>query len=224
MTCPNYAVADWSSLRHVIVTQQLRLFCNNYESDGRKRSMSLWVEFITASGYLSSRKIRARFQTLMSSALEKSRFSSILTLCPQTTDVVLSVSGSYCIRIIPAFRCGGMWPRSAQNWPRCESNAIWPPPPLVTSIKNDGFSLLSRDGLGGDSWVLAFADAETKLVDGGNRKVVLSVLKTLRERHLDVSVFQFKFYCVLYRSFGHETCRFLISLSPFCFTIFWVKA
>ena len=24
-------------------------------SDGRKRSMSLWVEFITASGYLSAR-------------------------------------------------------------------------------------------------------------------------------------------------------------------------
>ena len=30
-------------------------------SDGRKRSMSLWVEFITASGYLSARKIRCRF-------------------------------------------------------------------------------------------------------------------------------------------------------------------
>ena len=36
-------------------------------SDGRKRSMSLWVEFITASGYLSARKIRSRFQTLVSS-------------------------------------------------------------------------------------------------------------------------------------------------------------
>ena len=31
-------------------------------NDGRKRSMSLWVEFITASGYLSARKIRSRFQ------------------------------------------------------------------------------------------------------------------------------------------------------------------
>lgn len=36
-------------------------------SDGRKRSMSLWVEFITASGYLSAKKIRSRFQTLVSS-------------------------------------------------------------------------------------------------------------------------------------------------------------
>lgn len=35
-------------------------------SDGRKRSMSLWVEFITASGYLSARKIRSRFQSLVS--------------------------------------------------------------------------------------------------------------------------------------------------------------
>lgn len=35
-------------------------------ADGRKRSMSLWVEFITASGYLSARKIRARFAALVS--------------------------------------------------------------------------------------------------------------------------------------------------------------
>jgi hypothetical protein len=34
-------------------------------ADGRKRSMSLWVEFITASGYLSARKIRARFAALV---------------------------------------------------------------------------------------------------------------------------------------------------------------
>jgi len=38
-------------------------------SDGRKRSMSLWVEFITASGYLSARKIRSRFQALVSESL-----------------------------------------------------------------------------------------------------------------------------------------------------------
>ena len=38
--------------------------------------MSLWVEFITASGYLSSRKIRARFQSLMMGAIEKSRYRS----------------------------------------------------------------------------------------------------------------------------------------------------
>lgn len=36
--------------------------------------MSLWVEFITASGYLSARKIRSRFQTLVSQAIEKPPF------------------------------------------------------------------------------------------------------------------------------------------------------
>uniref|UniRef100_A0A1I7XJV6 DUF262 domain-containing protein n=1 Tax=Heterorhabditis bacteriophora TaxID=37862 RepID=A0A1I7XJV6_HETBA len=46
-------------------------------SDGRKRSMSLWVEFITASGYLSARKIRSRFQTLVGQAVEKPQFSSM---------------------------------------------------------------------------------------------------------------------------------------------------
>jgi len=43
-------------------------------SDGRKRSMSLWVEFITASGYLSARKIRCRFQTLVAQACDKSSY------------------------------------------------------------------------------------------------------------------------------------------------------
>lgn len=45
-------------------------------SDGRKRSMSLWVEFITASGYLSAKKIRSRFQTLVSKLDRFSRFVS----------------------------------------------------------------------------------------------------------------------------------------------------
>ena len=39
--------------------------------DGRKRSMSLWVEFITASGYLSAKKLRARFQALLMAAVDK---------------------------------------------------------------------------------------------------------------------------------------------------------
>ena len=43
-------------------------------SDGRKRSMSLWVEFITASGYLSARKIRSRFQTLVGQVVDKQPF------------------------------------------------------------------------------------------------------------------------------------------------------
>lgn len=43
-------------------------------SDGRKRSMSLWVEFITASGYLSARKIRSRFQSLVEMTVEKPPF------------------------------------------------------------------------------------------------------------------------------------------------------
>lgn len=40
-------------------------------ADGRKRSMSLWVEFITASGFLSARKMRLKFKQLVIQALEK---------------------------------------------------------------------------------------------------------------------------------------------------------
>lgn len=49
-------------------------------SDGRKRSMSLWVEFITASGYLSARKIRSRFQTLVAQAVDKCSYRDIVKM------------------------------------------------------------------------------------------------------------------------------------------------
>ena len=48
-------------------------------SDGRKRSMSLWVEFITASGYLSARKIRCRFQTLVAQVYSYTSTLSIIS-------------------------------------------------------------------------------------------------------------------------------------------------
>ncbi|KAG5845179.1 hypothetical protein ANANG_G00136090, partial [Anguilla anguilla] len=49
-------------------------------SDGRKRSMSLWVEFITASGYLSARKIRSRFQTLVAQAVDKCSYRDVVKM------------------------------------------------------------------------------------------------------------------------------------------------
>ena len=52
-------------------------------SDGRKRSMSLWVEFITASGYLSARKIRSRFQTLVAQ-VSWLKLLSLLIICAWT--------------------------------------------------------------------------------------------------------------------------------------------
>jgi len=64
-------------------------------------------------------------------------------------------------------------------------------------VKNDGFSLISKDGICGDAWILAFNEAEIKLIDGANRKVVLSVLKALRELHLDVDVINSNHLCNL---------------------------
>lgn len=56
-------------------------------SDGRKRSMSLWVEFITASGYLSARKIRSRFQTLVAQACDKCAYRDSVKMIADTTEV-----------------------------------------------------------------------------------------------------------------------------------------
>ncbi len=68
-------------------------------SDGRKRSMSLWVEFITASGYLSARKIRSRFQTLVAQACDKSAYREILKMVSDTSEVKLRIRERYVVQV-----------------------------------------------------------------------------------------------------------------------------
>lgn len=70
-------------------------------SDGRKRSMSLWVEFITASGYLSARKIRSRFQTLVAQACDKIPYRDIVKMIPDTSEVKLRIRERYIVQITP---------------------------------------------------------------------------------------------------------------------------
>uniref|UniRef100_A0ACB8FI18 Uncharacterized protein n=1 Tax=Sphaerodactylus townsendi TaxID=933632 RepID=A0ACB8FI18_9SAUR len=86
-------------------------------SDGRKRSMSLWVEFITASGYLSARKIRSRFQTLVAQAVDKCSYRDVVKMVADTSEVKLRIRDRYVVQITPAFKCTGIWPRSAAHWP-----------------------------------------------------------------------------------------------------------
>lgn len=163
-------------------------------SDGRKRSMSLWVEFITASGYLSARKIRSRFQTLVAQAVDKCSYRDVVKMVADTTEVKLRIRERYVVQITTAFRCAGIWPRSAAHWPI--PHCPWPNPNLVAEVKTEGFDLLSKESIymkdkqssaEGDAWVLSFTQAENKLMKGNSRKRCLSVLKTLRDRHLDIA-------------------------------------
>ncbi|KAK3927684.1 Protein mab-21 [Frankliniella fusca] len=162
-------------------------------SDGRKRSMSLWVEFITASGYLSARKIRSRFQTLVAQACDKCAYRDSVKMIADTTEVKLRIRERYIVQITPAFKCSGVWPRSAAHWPI--PHIPWPHPNLVAEVKTEGFDLLSKESVAmqgkqsameGDAWVLSFTDAEMRLLQGGCRRRCLSLLKTLRDRHLDL--------------------------------------
>jgi len=176
-------------------------------SDGRKRSMSLWVEFITASGYLSARKIRSRFQTLVAQACDKSAYRDILKMVSDTSEVKLRIRERYVVQITPAFKCSGVWPRSAAHWPL--PHIPWPHPNLVVEVKTEGFDLLSKECLSlqgkvakngsqnndlegkqsameGDAWVISFSEVENRLLTGGCRRKVLSILKTLRDGHLEL--------------------------------------
>ena len=112
-------------------------------SDGRKRSMCLWVEFVTASGYLSSRKIRSRFQTLVAQACDKSVYRDIVKMVADTTEVKLRIQEKYVVQITPAFKCSGVWPRSAAHWPL--PHLPWPHPNLLVEVKTEGFDLLSKE-------------------------------------------------------------------------------
>ncbi|KAK0183497.1 hypothetical protein PV327_001534 [Microctonus hyperodae] len=162
-------------------------------SDGRKRSMSLWVEFITASGYLSARKIRSRFQTLVAQACDKCMYRDIVKMIADTTEVKLRIRERFIVQITPAFKCSGVWPRSAAQWPIPGVN--WPHHNLIAEVKTEGFDLLSKEcvalqgkqsAMEGDAWVLSFADAETRLLQSGCRRRCLSILKTLRDQHLNL--------------------------------------
>merc|ERR1711892_148248 len=162
-------------------------------SDGRKRSMSLWVEFITASDYLSSRKIRSRFQTLVAQACDKSTYRDSVKMINDTNEVKLRIRERFSVQITPSFKCSGVWPRSAAHWPLM--HIAWPHPYLAAQVKAEGFDLLSKEcsalqgkqsAMEGDAWVISFREAEAALLMGASRKKCLSILKTLRDRHLDV--------------------------------------
>ena len=163
-------------------------------SDGRKRSMSLWVEFITASGYLSARKMRSRFQTLVAQACDKCMFRESVKMIPDTSEVKLRIKERFIVQITPAFKCAGLWPRSAAHWPNTQIH--WPHPNLVVDVKTEGFDLLSKECLAlqgkqsameGDAWALSFLEAENRLLTGGSRRKCLSILKSIRDRNLDLT-------------------------------------
>ncbi len=207
-------------LRHNLAVHQVILDKLLKLSDGRKRSMSLWVEFITASGYLSARKIRARFHQLVAQACEKCLSRDHVRLISNdsngTTEVKLKIRDLYIVNIVPAFKCSNIWPRSASCWPpkNGDYNCCWPNENIIDEVKNEGFHLLSKESSiskekqqqqqqqqqqqlhhqqsqqqsssEGDSWIISFSDAEDKLLGTGVRRKCLSILKTLRDRYLDL--------------------------------------
>jgi hypothetical protein len=164
-------------------------------SDGRKRSMSLWVEFITASGYLSARKIRSRFHNLVLQACEKCSCRDYIQLLTDTSEVRLRIRDKFIVHIIPAFRCAGLWPRSASHWPFSPTQyPIWPNTNQINDVKNDGFNILSKESIymkdkqassEGDAWIMSFTEAENRLLQNGTRRKCFSILKTLRDRNFD---------------------------------------
>ncbi|XP_031553579.1 protein mab-21-like 2 [Actinia tenebrosa] len=163
-------------------------------SDERKRSMSLWTEFITASGYLSARKMRSRFTSLVSEAIRRGNLQAqVRIISTNSFSTVLSVTDIYTVEIVPAFRCGSIWPQNTCVWPTL--GTAWPSQPAIANVKMRGFNLLARDpypaakpiNTEGDAWVLSFTEAEELLLSGGCRKLCVSMLKALCDKHLNIT-------------------------------------
>ncbi|XP_067949218.1 protein mab-21-like 2 [Watersipora subatra] len=164
-------------------------------SDGRKRSMSLWIEFITASGYLSARKIRSKFFALVAQVLEKNKYSGV-RIAEDANDVIIIIKETYKVHVSPAFAWKGTWPGAVANWV-IKHQLAWPSVELANEIMVEGITLVSRESIymkdkqtssEGDAWLIEFTDAEERLMYSydTNRKKILSILKCLRDRHLQV--------------------------------------
>jgi len=120
-------------------------------------------------------------------------YRDIVKMVADTTEVKLRIQEKYVVQITPAFKCSGVWPRSAAHWPL--PHIPWPHPNLLVEVKTEGFDLLSKECLSlqgkqsameGDAWVISFSEVENRLLTGGCRRKVLSILKTLKDSHLEL--------------------------------------
>ncbi|KAI6177431.1 Mab-21 domain-containing protein [Aphelenchoides bicaudatus] len=189
--------------------QEPRFIPTLMESNGRYEGFRVLspdeyeVEFITASGYLSARKIRSRFQALIGQTLEKPQFRDKCKLMPDSNDVKIRLYDKFVVQVVCAFRCNGIWPRSASHWPG--PSIAWPSPELVKEVRYEGFDLLMptqsasaastsqnkqqnpASSMEGDAWAISMANAEDILLGNHttNRHKTYTILKTLRDRHLN---------------------------------------
>jgi len=99
--------------------------------------------------------------SLVWKACDKSAYRDIVKMVADTSEVKLRIRERFVVQITPAFKCSGVWPRSAANWP--VAHMPWPHPGLVADVKTEGFDLLSKEtpamtgkqsAMEGDAWVL----------------------------------------------------------------------
>ncbi|RDD38638.1 Protein mab-21-like 2 [Trichoplax sp. H2] len=160
-------------------------------SDERKRSTSLWTEFITASGYLSAKKLRNKFHNLVTKAIIQAKLDDTVTVIEDAGSVILSINHEYIIEITLAFMCCGIWPRCASTWPHMY--ALWPCPDMVYQVREIGFHLLANgtqekhttlSSNESEAWCISFMEIEDKLLERGCRRLCLTILNYLRDTHL----------------------------------------
>lgn len=59
-------------------------------------------------------------------------WSGYCELMTDSTDVRVKVDDTFVVQITCAFRCNGIWPRSAHHWP--SPNSLWPNPQVAGQV------------------------------------------------------------------------------------------
>ncbi len=156
--------------------------------------MSLWVEFHSPPPVICRRERSAsRFQTLVAQAVDKCSYRDVVKMVADTSEVKLRIRERYVCRSPrpSSARASGL--EVLLSGPCLTSRG--PGRNRVAEVKAEGFNLLSKEcySLTGkqssaesDAWVLQFGEAENRLLMSGCRKKCLSILKTLRDRHLEL--------------------------------------
>ena len=123
-------------------------------------SMNIWLKYLPP------------ITSQVAQACDKSSYRDLVKMIPDTSEVKLRIRERYVVQITPgiytqyydcpsnryilcikifclspigltAFRCSGLWPRSAAHWPM--PTCPWPPPNIVAEVKAEGFDLLSKE-------------------------------------------------------------------------------
>eukprot|EP00794_Sanderia_malayensis_P007275 gene7275-8086_t len=153
--------------------------------DEVRKDCCIWSEFLTAAGHLSARKVREKFQLILHQALNRITWMpEKLYVTQQKASPRLYINEDIILDIYPSFRCTRQWPmdvkiRSVPATTR-KQHANEPFEFELVAMEVGSSQPYSTDR---DAWKIDFSTSENRVIGKGNRRLCLSILKTVSNRN-----------------------------------------